>query len=283
MPELPEVEIVRRALEPVMVGLRVERLVFNRPNLRFALPQPLPADIAGARVTQLMRRGKYIIGLASEACGFVLHLGMSGVVRIEPAGDVPVRLKHDHVEFYMDGGARIILNDARRFGFLDAVNPARWNEYPALAKMGVEPLGNDFHGRELYEALQKSKSPIKVALLNQSVVAGLGNIYVCEALFAAGISPFRMANSLNEDECETLVVCIRAVLLRAIDAGGSSLKDYKHTDGKLGYFQHEFSVYGQVGRACKGCDCDIMKTGGVKKAVQAGRSTFYCARKQRVL
>lgn len=280
MPELPEVEIVKRALEPAMVGRRVEALIFHRADLRFALPLDLPGRMEGRRIDSLLRRGKYIVGLSENGVGFVLHLGMSGVIRIEPAGGARVHEKHDHVEFYMQGGPRIVLNDPRRFGFLDMVERARWADYPALAAMGPEPLGNNFNAGVLSRALAGRKGPVKTVLLDQRVVAGLGNIYVCESLYRAGIDPRRAACDLSADECEALAAAIRQVLLDAIEAGGSSLKDYKHTDGKLGYFQTSFAVYDRAGQGCGRCDCDIVETGGVRRIVQAGRSTFYCSHRQ---
>ncbi|HOO81615.1 MAG TPA: bifunctional DNA-formamidopyrimidine glycosylase/DNA-(apurinic or apyrimidinic site) lyase [Alphaproteobacteria bacterium] len=280
MPELPEVEIVKRALEPAMVGRRVKRLVFNRADLRFPLPQGLPAALQGQRIECLLRRGKYILGFAENGAGFVLHLGMSGAVRIEPPGSISLHEKHDHVEFYMDEGLRVVLNDPRRFGFLDAVGREDCQDYPALAAMGPEPLGNDFNAEILAVTIKGRKTPIKSALLDQRIVAGLGNIYVCEALYRAAIDPRRKAGDLNAKECTALCMSIRSVLRDAIEAGGSSLKDYKHTDGQLGYFQHHFAVYDRVGQGCGACECDIVETGGVQRIVQAGRSTFFCPEKQ---
>lgn len=280
MPELPEVEIVKRALAPALAQQRVERFVFHRSDLRFALPVDLPARLVGQRFKQVFRRGKYILAFAENGYGFVLHLGMSGVIRIEGLDVQSVLGKHDHVELQLQGEVRIVLNDPRRFGFLQALHENNWGEYKAFVQMGPEPLGNDFSGEFLEARLTGRKTPIKSALLDQRIVAGLGNIYVCEALYRAGIDPRRKAGDLSADECEKLVASIRAVLEDAIEAGGSSLKDYKHTDGKLGYFQHHFAVYDRTGRSCGGCDCDIVKTSGVQRIVQAGRSTFYCPEKQ---
>ncbi len=280
MPELPEVEIVCRALEPAMVGRRTERLVFNRPNLRFSLPQGLPAQLKGQCFQSVMRRGKYIVVMAENGYGFVLHLGMSGAIRIEASPEERQAQKHDHVELFLEDGPRVVLNDPRRFGFLEALEEKSWKNYPAFAAMGPEPLGNDFNGPALAQAISGRRAAIKAALLDQKIVAGIGNIYACEALYMAAIDPRRGAGDLSADECEKLVRAIKQVLLKAIEAGGSSLRDYKHTDGKLGYFQHQFAVYDREGETCRTCDCDRIKTGGVQRIVQGGRSTFYCPEKQ---
>ena len=278
MPELPEVEIVRRALEPAFAGQKIRSLKFNRPNLRFDLPSELLEKIQDQQIDHLQRRGKYILAFAQNGHGFILHLGMSGVVRIEPDKSQRLHEKHDHVEFELANDCRIVLNDARRFGFLQSVHIDDWSAHPSLAKMGPEPLSNDFSGPVLYERLKGKSSPIKVALLDQRIVAGVGNIYACEALYMAGISPFRAAKDLSEKECESLSQAIRDVLNKAIEKGGSSLKDYKHTDGKLGYFQHQFAVYDRQGVSCTNPKCDRM---AIKREVQAGRSTFYCSNCQR--
>lgn len=279
MPELPEVEIVKRALDSATKGGRIEKVVFNRPDLRFPLPATLPEMLSGQTVKRVQRRGKYVVVFVQNGHGFVLHLGMSGVIRIEDVGGYTPE-KHDHVELYLAGGRRIVLNDARRFGFLESLEEASWQSYPAFAAMGVEPLGNDFSGAVLASVLAKRKTPIKVALLDQSVVAGIGNIYACEALYYAGISPFRAACDLSADEYEALAMSVKKVLFKAIEAGGSSLKDYKHADGKLGYFQHQLAVYDREGQSCPRCKCDTMQGDCVQRTVQAGRSTFYCTKRQ---
>jgi len=280
MPELPEVEIVKIALEESLSERCVEKLVFNRPNLRFALPVELPSLIEGQCIKSVSRRGKYILVFGQSGAGFVLHLGMSGVIRIEKTLEDRSAQKHDHVEMILDDDQRIVFNDPRRFGFLDMVEEKSWHAYGAFSSMGPEPLGNGFNGRMLFERLQSRKGPIKTVLLDQSIVAGLGNIYVCEALYCAGISPLRPANQISESEGEVLTHSIINILQKAIRAGGSTLKDYRHADGKLGYFQHDFAVYGRTGEACPECNCDRMKTGCVKKIVQSGRSTFFCEERQ---
>ncbi len=279
MPELPEVEIVKRALEPVMLKHPLQSLKFNRADLRFPLPKDLPTKLADQKIASIQRRGKYILAFADNGHGFVLHLGMSGVIRIEHAQEETDK-KHDHVLWTFANGPRVVLNDARRFGFVQAVNQDSWQGQAPFNAMGPEPLGNDFNGAALKEALHNKKTSIKSALLDQRVVAGIGNIYACEALYDSGIDPQRQSASLAVDECEDLAGAIKAVLLRAIDKGGSSLKDYKHTDGNLGYFQHHFSVYDREGQPCPAPQCGCEQTGGVKRIVQQGRSTFFCPHRQ---
>ncbi len=263
-----------------MVDRSVEQLIFNRPNLRFPLPQNLPREMQGQKVKSVSRRGKYILVFAGGGQGFVLHLGMSGVVRIEPSPQDRLNEKHDHVEFLLGGGVRVVFNDPRRFGFLESLHEESWESYPAFKAMGPEPLGNDFNGPVLGASLAGRKTAIKIALLDQRIVSGIGNIYACESLYMAEIDPHRPAGSLSADECEKLARAIKSVLIAAIEAGGSSLKDYRHVDGKLGYFQTSFAVYDREGVACPHCDCDMLKEGGVRRIVQSGRSTFYCPHKQ---
>ncbi|MFK7839783.1 MAG: bifunctional DNA-formamidopyrimidine glycosylase/DNA-(apurinic or apyrimidinic site) lyase [Bdellovibrionales bacterium] len=277
MPELPEVEIVKRGIETAVFAGHdsevIQSLVFNRPNLRLPLPQDLPKQIKGQAFSQFYRRGKYIIALCENGHGFILHLGMSGVVKIIPRGELYESIKHDHVVFKMKNGAHLVFNDPRRFGFLKAVSEDTWQEDSAIAAMGPEPLSNDFNGPILAKALMDKRTPIKTALLDQSVVAGIGNIYACEALYMAGISPQRLATNVRGKRAERLAQAIITVLKKAIESGGSSLKDYYHADGSLGYFQHSFQVYDREGDMIDG-------QFPVKRIVQAGRSTFYCPAKQ---
>ncbi len=281
MPELPEVEIVKRGLEPALLGARLKRLELRRPDLRFPIPADLPSALEGQVFESLQRRGKYILGFTKGGAGFVLHLGMSGVVRIENPHNQSAFEKHDHVAFHMDGGARIVFNDPRRFGSLMGAHVTDWAEQKPFSAMGPEPLSNGFSGPILAEKLKNKNTPIKTALLDQAIVAGVGNIYACEALFMAGISPTRLAKDVKGARAEKLATAIKEVLARAIEAGGSTLKDYKNTEGDLGYFQHQFSVYDRAGFACPGCECDMIKTNGVQQMVQAGRSTYFCQKKQR--
>lgn len=278
MPELPEVETVRRGLAPAMEGARMARVAVNRPDLRWPFPARMAERLTGARVLQLRRRSKYILADLDTGETLLIHLGMSGRILIsgDPLGqfvhDHPAPEKHDHVVFHMENGARITFNDPRRFGAMDLMETATAAAHPVLAKLGPEPLGNDFHESYLSEALKARNTPIKSALLDQKIVAGLGNIYVCEALFRTGISPTRKARNISAARLERLVPVIREVLTEAIAAGGSSLRDFRQADGELGYFQHSFDVYGREGAPCRTADC----TGQVARIVQSGRSSFYC-------
>jgi formamidopyrimidine-DNA glycosylase len=275
MPELPEVETVRRGLALKMSGRCITRAELRRPDLRRPFPAALAARLEGARIGVLGRRGKYIlIELDSDGL-LLLHLGMSGRVTAGTAAlpDMP----HDHVVLTLDDGTVIRFNDPRRFGLLDYIKRGEAHRHPLLAGLGPEPLEPQFDGAYLAAALAGKMTPIKSALLDQRIVAGLGNIYVCEALFRAGISPRRLAGSIGRRRADRLVAGIRSVLDEAIAAGGSSLRDYVQTDGELGYFQHRFAVYAREGDPCPDCDCG----NGVRRIVQAGRSTFFCAKRQR--
>jgi len=275
MPELPEVETVRRGLALKISGRRIVRAELRRPDLRRPFPPALAARLDGARIGALGRRGKYIL-IELDADGLLLlHLGMSGRVTADRAAlpDAP----HDHVVLTLDDGTVIRFNDPRRFGTLDYVKRGEEDRHPLLAGLGPEPLEPGFDGAYLATKLAGKLTPIKAALLDQRVVAGLGNIYVCEALFRAGLSPRRLAASIRLGRAARLVAAIRSVLSEAIAAGGSSLRDYVQADGALGYFQHHWAVYGREGGACPGCDCGA----GVRRIVQSGRSTFFCAKRQR--
>ena len=287
MPELPEVETVRRGLLPVMEGTRILRADVNRPDLRRPFPERMAERVSGTRVMSLRRRSKYLLADLSSGETLLVHLGMSG--RILIFDDAPgafrnrhsMHDKHDHVVFHMEDGARVTFNDPRRFGAMDLVATASVEQHRLLAGIGPEPLGNAFDEVYLTDALKGRRTPVKSALLDQRVVAGLGNIYVCEALFLAGLSPRRQAYTVQGGRAERLAQAVRQVLSRAIEAGGSSLRDYVQADGELGYFQHQWAVYGREGEPCPGCDCDVAATGGIARLVQSGRSTFYCPRRQR--
>ena len=276
MPELPEVETVRRGLLPVMEGQRITSAQVNRPDLRWPLPARMADRLTGATVTTLRRRSKYLLADLDTGETLLIHLGMSGRILIsgQPVGlfyqDHPAPQKHDHVVFDMGNGSRITFNDARRFGAMDLMATASTDTHPLLAKLGPEPLGNAFDATYLAQRLKGRMTPIKSALLDQSIIAGLGNIYVCETLHRARISPLRLAASLTPDETTALVPIIRDVLIEAITAGGSSLRDYRQTDGELGYFQHRFAVYDHEGDPCPRCATAILRT------VQSGRSSFHC-------
>jgi formamidopyrimidine-DNA glycosylase len=283
MPELPEVETVRRGLAPAMEGARIERAQINRPDLRWPFPPDMGARLSNAKVERLRRRSKYILADLDAGETLLIHLGMSGrmLVSGDPLGvfvrDHPAAEKHDHVVLDMDNGARITFNDPRRFGAMDLMSTETAELHPLLAKLGPEPLGNLFSEDYLIGALRNRNTPIKSALLDQRIVAGLGNIYVCETLFRAGISPKRKAGKISEARIATLVPIVREVLSEAIDAGGSSLRDFRQADGELGYFQHSFEVYGREGEACRTVGCDAP----ISRIVQGGRSTFFCRQCQR--
>jgi formamidopyrimidine-DNA glycosylase len=280
MPELPEVETVARGLAATLEGHAIVKVSQNRANLRVPFPANLVKRLEGRRVIHIGRRAKYLLLTLDDGQILVVHLGMSGrfIIRHDPS--LPL-LAHDHLVLTADDGVVYVLNDPRRFGLVALVDGDKLGEHRLFAGLGPEPLGNTFDGKTLADAFAGKKTPVKAALLDQRVVAGLGNIYVCESLFLAGISPLRLAGTIKAAKAELLVGCIRRVLEAAIAAGGSSLRDFVHHDGELGYFQHSFTVYNREGKPCPGCDCDIAKTGGIERIVQSGRSTFYCPRKQR--
>ncbi|SLN44969.1 Formamidopyrimidine-DNA glycosylase [Roseovarius litorisediminis] len=283
MPELPEVETVRRGLAPVMEGAIIARADINRPDLRWPFPKNMAARLTGQKVLGLRRRSKYILADLSSGQTLLIHLGMSGRMLIsgDPLGqfvhDHPAPERHDHVVLHMENGARITFNDPRRFGAMDLMETANADAHPLLAKLGPEPLGNSFSESYLQSAFKGKNTPVKSALLDQRIVAGLGNIYVCEVLFRAKISPKRRAGNISHTRVATLVPIIRDVLSDAITAGGSSLRDFRQTDGELGYFQHKFDVYDREGHSCRTPGC----TGQVTRIVQSGRSSFYCTLCQR--
>lgn len=283
MPELPEVETVRQGLLPAMEGAVISRAQVNRPDLRWPFPDRMAERLTGQRVLTLRRRSKYILADLDSGETLLIHLGMSGrmLVSGDPLGqfvhDHPAAQKHDHVVLDMDNGARVTFNDPRRFGAMDLLDTATAGGHKLLARIGPEPLGNDFNEPYLIAAFQGRNTPVKSALLDQHIVAGLGNIYVCEALFRAGLHPKRKAGQIAAPRVAALVPVIRQVLSEAIRAGGSSLKDFRQADGELGYFQHNFRVYGQEGQPCTTPGC----TSEIQRIVQAGRSTFYCPTCQR--
>lgn len=283
MPELPEVETVRRGLAPVVEGEVIAQARVNRPDLRWPFPDRMAERLTGQRVERLRRRSKYILADLSGGETLIVHLGMTGRMLISgaPVGvfhhEHPAPEKHDHVVLDLDSGARVTFNDPRRFGAMDLIDTLRADEHWLLSELGPEPLGNAFNEDYLVARLKGRMTPIKSALLDQRVVAGLGNIYVCEALFRTGISPLRKAGRISETRLRTLVPVIRDVLAEAIEAGGSSLRDYRQADGELGYFQHTFRVYGREGEPCVAPGCDT----AVARVVQSGRSSFYCRSCQR--
>ncbi len=279
MPELPEVETVCRGLAPAWEGRRFLRVEARRPDLRFPLPLDMSARLEGRRVERIARRAKYILVHLDDGTVLIAHLGMSGRFLIDDEPVPPGR--HDHVIFTVEGGPVVRFNDARRFGMMDLTDLASLDQHRLLAGLGPEPLSNDFNGPVLAAALKGRNTPIKAALLDQKVVAGIGNIYACEALFHAGLSPRRKAATVQRRRAERLAASVRAVLTEAIAAGGSSLRDYVRPNGELGYFQHRWAVYGREGEPCPGCDCAPGPGEGVRRIVQSGRSTFFCSRRQR--
>ncbi|MBT8476630.1 MAG: bifunctional DNA-formamidopyrimidine glycosylase/DNA-(apurinic or apyrimidinic site) lyase [Rhodobacteraceae bacterium] len=282
MPELPEVETVRRGLVPVLEGRRIAQAHVNRPDLRWPFPDRMADRLTGQTVTALRRRSKYILADLSSGETLIIHLGMSGRMLISGAQlgqfhhDHPAPEKHDHVVLDIDGGARVTFNDARRFGAMDLAPTPLVEAHRLIASIGPEPLGNAFNEDYLIAALKGRMTPIKAALLDQRIVAGLGNIYVCEALHRARINPRHKAGRIAPARLRALVPVIRDVLSEAIEAGGSSLRDYRQADGELGYFQHTFRAYGREGAPCPTPDCG----GTIGRIVQSGRSTFYCTQCQ---
>lgn len=293
MPELPEVETVRRGLEPALLGRRINRLEARRADLRFPLPDRFAERLKGQTVTALHRRAKYIIAGLSGGEELIMHLGMTGRFTIERNGiadrpgdyvyETASDPKHDHVVLHLQGGARIVYNDPRRFGFMLLMAADERPNHPMFRALGAEPLGNALTAAYLAARAQNKKVNLKAFLMDQRIVAGLGNIYVSEALHRAGLAPTRRAKTLCDskgrptDRAERLVVAIKRVLEQAIDAGGSTLRDYRHADGSSGAFQDAFTVYDRAGLLCVTADCG----GEIKRTVHSGRATFYCPRCQR--
>jgi formamidopyrimidine-DNA glycosylase len=288
MPELPEVETVRRGLEPAMVGARFKTVTQRRPDLRFPFPERFAARLEGQEVGSLGRRAKYLLADLSSGEVLVMHLGMSGRFLVTQGGKTRVPGEfhhehggvgaHDHVTFDLSNGARITYNDARRFGFMDLVPRSDIETCRHFVGMGIEPLGNELSGETIARLFAGKRTPLKAALLDQRLIAGLGNIYVCEALFRTGLHPEAAAGSLATaagaptEKAHRLAGVIRDVLNEAVQAGGSTLRDHTQVDGSLGYFQHSFKVYDREGGACVTPGC----AGTVSRLVQSGRSTFYC-------
>ena len=301
MPELPEVETVRRGLQPVMEGCRIEKMEVRRKDLRFPFQRDFASRLTGQTVSGLGRRAKYLLADLSSGDVLLMHLGMSGSFRVikEAEQETPGKFHHarsedrahDHVVFHMSSGASVVFNDPRRFGYMKIIARRVLDQEPLLRELGPEPLGNEFDAAMLARSCANKKTSLKAALLDQRVVAGLGNIYVCEALFRAHLSPRRLAATLAmkarqrngvtagapTDHARRLVAAIYAVLNQAIKAGGSSLRDHRQTSGELGYFQHSFQVYDREGEKCQTAGC----SGIVKRFTQNGRSTFWCPKCQK--
>ncbi|MEM1138614.1 MAG: bifunctional DNA-formamidopyrimidine glycosylase/DNA-(apurinic or apyrimidinic site) lyase [Pseudomonadota bacterium] len=296
MPELPEVETVRRGLAPTLVNRSIEAVDLRRPDLRFPFPSRFVDRLVGTRIEALDRRAKYLLARLSSGEVLVMHLGMSG--RFWLSGAVPkgetsgagsvgeagrahqitqLNPAHDHVVFRLSGGIELVFHDPRRFGFMDIASGLDIGAHKFFRHLGVEPLGADFTAAYLTERFKGRRTPIKAALLDQTVIVGIGNIYACEALYRARVSPRRQAATIGPKRAERLVPAIKSVLQEAIEAGGSSLRDFAGADGEMGYFQHRFEVYGRGGEACLRGGC----AGGVRRIVQSGRSSFYCPTCQR--
>ncbi len=302
MPELPEVETVMRGMEAALSGRIVADVAVRRAGLRVPFPKTLKKDLEGRRAVHFSRRAKYILmrvedhspldpparggrgaqreGGSEAARTVIIHLGMSGRILLTAPKIGYKPGKHDHLVVRFDDDSYLVFNDPRRFGMVLLGRASEMEEHPALAGLGPEPLGNEFSALVLAESLAGKKTSIKAALLDQRVVAGLGNIYVSEALFHAGIHPERIAATITAAEAERLVPAIRKVLDAAITAGGSTLRDYRHADGALGYFQNQFAVYDRDGQACPGCTCRVDRTDGIQKIQQSGRSTYFCPQRQ---
>ncbi|MEI6985471.1 MAG: bifunctional DNA-formamidopyrimidine glycosylase/DNA-(apurinic or apyrimidinic site) lyase [Rhodospirillaceae bacterium] len=279
MPELPEVETVCRGLAQRLTGRRLVRVLVRRDGLRLPFPQGMALMLTGRVIISIRRRAKYILVHLDDGAVVIAHLGMSGRIIVVDA-PLPELSRHDHVVMETDDGAVVTFNDARRFGLMVMTTAVELDTHPLLAELGPEPLSPQFTPACLSLRLAGRKTSIKTVLLDQTVVAGLGNIYVSEALFHAGISPLRQARMVAGPGAGLLVSAIRRVLTAAIAAGGSSLRDYVQPSGELGYFQHSFAVYDREGAPCPGCVCDVVATGGVLRMSQAGRSTYYCPRRQ---
>jgi formamidopyrimidine-DNA glycosylase len=283
MPELPEVETVRRGLEPILAGQVIARAVANRQDLRWPLPERLAERLGGRRVEALRRRSKYLLADLSSGETLLVHLGMSGRMLVSGQAlgvfhhDHPAPGKHDHVVLETEAGARITFNDARRFGAMDLMPTEAADAHWLLRDLGPEPLGNGFHEGYLAERFRGKAAPVKAALLDQRIVAGLGNIYVAEALHRAGISPHRAAGRIGAARLARLAAAVREVLAEAIEAGGSSLRDHRQTSGELGYFQHAFRAYDRAGQPCPTPGCP----GTIRRSVQSGRSSYHCPACQR--
>jgi len=283
MPELPEVETIMRGISPFLKGATIKKIKLNRADLRWPFPENFASRVKETKILNLKRRSKYILIDLSTGETLLIHLGMSGKILVSNSKignyfyESSKFANHDHVIFELNDGTIITYNDPRRFGAMDLAKTDDLNNHKFLEKLGPEPLGNNFNSDYLKIKLSKKESPIKNVLLDQSLVAGLGNIYVCEALFMSGISPRKIASKISKIKCEELVQNIRAILMSAIEAGGSSLKDFTDIQGNSGYFQFEFYVYGRENKYCKTTNCDHK----IKRISQSGRSSFYCPNCQR--
>ena len=281
MPELPEVETVCRGLRPVLEGAVIQDVVIRQFILRIPIPSDFRESLKSRKIIKVKRRAKYILIELSDGGVIIGHLGMSGRMTIYRSGDeCPPPTRHDHVDIIIKGGALIRYSDPRRFGLMTHTNIQLLTQHSLIKKLGPDPLDREFTGKILAARLKGRKTSIKSALMDQRNLAGLGNIYISESLFRSGISPNRKAKNVTGIRASKLVGAVKEVLIEAIEVGGSSLRDHMQPDGTLGYFQNSFQVYGREGEPCPNCNCDLASTGGIKRILQAGRSTFYCPRKQ---
>lgn len=280
MPELPEVETVCRGLAKALLHARITEVEQHRGDLRTPLPKNLPARLKGRQIEAINRRAKYILITLDKGETLLMHLGMSGRMVISH-GDKRPPFKHDHLVFHFTNGATLRFNDPRRFGMCDLVPTKDVPKHKLLRHLGIEPLGKDLTPSTLAAKFKGKKTSVKDALMDQRLIAGIGNIYACEALFYAGINPKRKAGACRREQIAKLAPAIRKVLEAAINSGGSTLRNYAQSNGDLGGFQHHFAVYDREGKRCPGCSCDTAKTGGIQRIAQGGRSTFYCPIKQR--
>ena len=275
MPELPEVETIMRAVEAAMKDAVIERVTVRQPRLRQTIPADFSKRISGARIRAFGRKAKYMLMHLDNNLTVIWHFGMSGKIKIESAQTPYEPQKHDHVILETSNG-RLIYNDPRRFGLIVLCNTANWRENPLFANLGPDPWDESFSPEYLAGKLAHKKTAIKIALMDQNIVCGIGNIYASEILYLARIRPDRTAESISADEIKRLIKYTRQVLQQAINAGGSSIHDYVHPDGDIGYFQESHCVYNKIGLRCPQCRCNPAKTGGIQKIVLGGRSTFYC-------
>ena len=272
MPELPEVETVRRGLEARVRGQRIASVDLRRPDLRIPFPPGFASRLAGRRVERIDRRAKYLLVRLDDGGVVIIHLGMAGRLVLSDGPSAAAPGKHEHVAIVFDNGVRMTYDDHRRFGLMTVTEAADLDAHPLLAHLGLEPLAPSFNGAALAKLFAGRRTPVKAALLDQTAVVGVGNIYACEAMFRAHISPRRLARTITGERADRLAAAVRAVLEEAVAAGGSSLRDYVQASGELGYFQHAWRVYGRAGEKCRTRGCK----GTVKRMVQSNRSTFYC-------
>lgn len=279
MPELPEVETIKNAIANSIGKCVIKDLIIRNNHLRTLIPADIKDKTVGAKINGYRRRAKYIIIDLDNGYSLIWHMGMSGRIKISDEQPNPPE-KHDHILMSTANGW-LTYNDARRFGLFTYVKTADWEKSSLFANIGFEPFDEKLTAEILYTKLQKKKIPIKEALLDQKIITGIGNIYASESLYKARILPTREADKVTKEECRVLLQAVREVLQQAIKAGGSTLRDYKKPDGSLGYFQNLHCVYNKTGQKCPDCTCDINQTGGIKKIVQAGRSSFFCPIKQK--